>query len=138
MASDPNEATPPVMDLASDQLAAGLELTNPMSITLPTAPLDPLSNAAYLAQRRKKKAGLPVKRSSSTPAARGDTGMSMADKRRNKLGYHRTSVACGKHSSNPIHLTVTEVFTQDTAAGERYGAWLRQMIQLVVVLAASD
>ncbi|MCJ1228797.1 hypothetical protein MMC12_005460 [Toensbergia leucococca] len=27
--------------------------------------------------------------------AGGDAGMSMADRRRNKLGYHRTSVACG-------------------------------------------
>ncbi|KAH0543199.1 hypothetical protein FGG08_002460 [Glutinoglossum americanum] len=42
-----------------------------------------------------------VKRSASTPNVRGQAaadaaGLSFADKRRNKLGYHRTSVACGK------------------------------------------
>ncbi|KAH0551422.1 hypothetical protein GP486_007363 [Trichoglossum hirsutum] len=40
-----------------------------------------------------------VKRSASTPNVRGQAaadaaGLSFADKRRNKLGYHRTSVAC--------------------------------------------
>ena len=53
-------------------------------------------------QRRRKtsKNGVSsLKRSSSTPNVRGDAGMSMADKRRNKLGYHRTSVACGMPSS---------------------------------------
>ena len=45
-------------------------------------------------------ASTKLKRSASTPNVRGlgivDAGMSLADKRRNKLGYHRTSVACGK------------------------------------------
>ncbi|MCJ1250193.1 hypothetical protein MMC30_007419 [Trapelia coarctata] len=39
-----------------------------------------------------------LKRSASTPNIRkltaGETAMSLAEKRRNKLGYHRTSVAC--------------------------------------------
>jgi hypothetical protein len=44
-----------------------------------------------------------IKRSMSTPNVRGQAtaeaaALAMsADKRRNKLGYHRTSVACGKH-----------------------------------------
>ena len=44
-----------------------------------------------------------IKRSMSTPNVRGQatadasTLALSADKRRNKLGYHRTSVACGEH-----------------------------------------
>jgi hypothetical protein len=44
-----------------------------------------------------------IKRSMSTPNVRGQATAEAAalalsaDKRRNKLGYHRTSVACGKH-----------------------------------------
>jgi len=43
-----------------------------------------------------------IKRSSSTPNVRGQASADAAalalsaEKRRNKLGYHRTSVACGK------------------------------------------
>lgn len=54
-------------------------------------------------RRRSTKRTMPaiIKRSASTPNVRGlastDTaGTSLADKRRNKLGYHRTSVACGE------------------------------------------
>lgn len=54
-----------------------------------------------------------VKRSLSTPnvqaaaAAMADGGLTYStDKRRNKLGYHRTSVACGKSAMHSylIHL----------------------------------
>ena len=44
-----------------------------------------------------------IKRSMSTPNVRGQASADAAalalsaEKRRNKLGYHRTSVACGKH-----------------------------------------
>jgi len=42
-----------------------------------------------------------IKRSMSTPNVRGQAAAEAAalsaDKRRNKLGYHRTSVACGEH-----------------------------------------
>jgi hypothetical protein len=44
-----------------------------------------------------------IKRSMSTPNVRGQATADAAalalsaDKRRNKLGYHRTSVACGEH-----------------------------------------
>jgi hypothetical protein len=47
-----------------------------------------------------------IKRSMSTPNVRGQVTAEAAalalsaDKRRNKLGYHRTSVACGKHFRN--------------------------------------
>lgn len=45
-----------------------------------------------------------IKRSMSTPNVRGQASSDAAalaisaEKRRNKLGYHRTSVACGEHS----------------------------------------
>lgn len=54
--------------------------------------------ASMSAQRRRKMSKHSIntlKRSASTPNVR-ESGMSVADKRRNKLGYHRTSVACGK------------------------------------------
>lgn len=42
----------------------------------------------------------PLKRAVSSPNVRGlggdGTTLSAADKKRNKLGYHRTAVACGK------------------------------------------
>lgn len=57
-------------------------------------------------RRRSTKGTMPaiIKRSASTPNVRGlastdTTAMSLADKRRNKLGYHRTSVACGESSA---------------------------------------
>jgi hypothetical protein len=49
-----------------------------------------------------------MKRSASTPNVRGQAAIDAAslslaaDKRRNKLGYHRTSVACGRFSP-PIY-----------------------------------
>lgn len=80
-----------------------------------------------------------IKRSSSSPNVRGmasteASSTSLSDKRRNKLGYHRTSVACGqctaqnfvpfaaKYTCSGLWLT----FLQGTAAGERSGAfWLQ-------------
>lgn len=57
--------------------------------------------ASISSQRRRKMSKHSIntlKRSVSTPNVR-EAGMSVADKRRNKLGYHRTSVACGKCAS---------------------------------------
>ena len=63
----------------------------------------PLATAAMLSQRRRRKQSASLKRSASTPNVRGfpngDAGMTLAEKRRNKLGYHRTSVACGMFPS---------------------------------------
>lgn len=68
-----------------------------------------------------------IRRSSSTPHMRnmalGTTSelSPTGDKRRNKLGYHRTSVACGKKkSSRKLPLPLTCV-TQDIAADGRLG-----------------
>lgn len=66
---------------------------------------------------------LALKRSASTPNVRGlvvgESGMSLADKRRNKLGYHRTSVACGRdHFEHDEELDL--LGGQVTADGVRY------------------
>ncbi|KAI9817585.1 MAG: hypothetical protein M1827_001197 [Pycnora praestabilis] len=62
-----------------------------------------LTGASATKRRRSSKGTMPsvVKRSASTPNVRGlaaadaaALSLSAADKRRNKLGYHRTSVAC--------------------------------------------
>lgn len=81
----------------------------PNSSSLPSQgmlPHPPASlNTSMTAQRRRnnkmaKHTVNALKRSASTPNVRGgETGMSVADKRRNKLGYHRTSVACGRSCS---------------------------------------
>ena len=52
----------------------------------------------------------PIQRSLSSPNVRTLTdeeemSASSADKRKNKLGYHRTAVACGKPLSNPIAIS---------------------------------
>lgn len=61
--------------------------------------------AAGANQRRRMSKGAmgssALKRSASSPNVRklmtpSETAMSLAEKRRNKLGYHRTSVACGE------------------------------------------
>jgi hypothetical protein len=64
----------------------------------------PGTRDSSLKKRKAAKAKVPIdlRRSASTPHLRGPTlGDSgplspNSDKRRNKLGYHRTSVACGK------------------------------------------
>jgi hypothetical protein len=65
-----------------------------------------------LKKRRATKGRIPaeIRRSASTPHIRGlalsdSSALSPTDKRRNKLGYHRTSVACGtSHCLNdPSH-----------------------------------
>ena len=66
----------------------------------------PITTAAMLSQRRRRKHSASLKRSASTPNVRGfpndDAAMTLAEKRRNKLGYHRTSVACGTFASMEI------------------------------------
>lgn len=73
---------------------------------LPPPPL----GAVNLSLQRRRRSSKPtmaaiVKRSASTPNVRGlavADGAALsyaADKRRNKLGYHRTSVACGRSKS---------------------------------------
>jgi hypothetical protein len=62
----------------------------------------PTGSESGLKKRRAMKGKVPaeIRRSASTPHIRGlalseSSALSPTDKRRNKLGYHRTSVACG-------------------------------------------
>lgn len=72
-----------------------------------------MSHTAESSPARQRKAfrgstGNTVRRSASTPNVRGfstgDIGVPSADKRRNKLGYHRISLACGTVSSLNNHI----------------------------------
>ena len=90
---------PPVDPLDS----ASFEHGDSVTMSLPPAPMMPLTTAAILSQRKRRRSASSLKRSASTPNVRGhhshssDAGMTLAEKRRNKLGYHRTSVACGTY-----------------------------------------
>ncbi|CAD6585865.1 MAG: hypothetical protein ASARMPRED_002330 [Alectoria sarmentosa] len=98
MASDSEEAVHD-SDLQQplDPLSTSSDHGDPTSIPPPA--MMPLTTVAMLSQRRRRKHSASLKRSASTPNVRGlmdgDVGMTLAEKRRNKLGYHRTSVACG-------------------------------------------
>ena len=101
MASGGQPVQEPVMQHHSlDPLQTSFQHGNPGSI--PPPQMMPLTSAAILSQRRRRKNSQSLKRSASTPNVRGlansDSGMTIAEKRRNKLGYHRTSVACGMYS----------------------------------------
>lgn len=103
MASDRQDIHEPAMlQHPLDPLQTSFEQGNPSSI--PPPPMMPVTSAAISSQRRRRKNSHSLKRSVSTPNVRGlsnsDSGMTLAEKRRNKLGYHRTSVACGKYSLN--------------------------------------
>lgn len=78
----------------------------------------------------KSVSGISLKRSASTPTVRGVSGQTdmplslSAEKRRNKLGYHRTSVACGmlKKSDPEDDISwVANITDQSTAGDERFG-----------------
>lgn len=101
MASAPDGNPPSPMERAP-------EPTSPYQYPdlAPVPSQQPMSRASVslaAARRRRSSKGVMVssiKRSASTPNVRGlvtgESSMSLADKRRNKLGYHRTSVACGE------------------------------------------
>lgn len=104
------------MDMAADTMLHSPTYNNTSEQTSSPLPLDSLrllsssqSNmpmvAAPLGTTRRRRlskgtTGAVIKRSASTPNVRGlaasEAAMSLADKRRSKLGYHRTSVACGR------------------------------------------
>lgn len=68
--------------------------------SIPLPPMIPITTADILSQRRRRKSTSALKRTTSTPNIRGhhnsDPGTTLAEKRRNKLGYHRTSIACSR------------------------------------------
>lgn len=102
MASDLKEAVhEPELQQPLDPLSTLYDHGDHASKLTPS--MMPLTTAAMLSQRQRRKHSASFKRSASTPSVRGfsngDAGMTLAEKRRNKLGYHRTSVACGRFPS---------------------------------------
>ncbi|KAL8636415.1 MAG: hypothetical protein Q9228_006184 [Teloschistes exilis] len=103
MASEPGDRSPSPMEPVPSPLTAPFEYTEPG--TLPSQQTMSRASASLAAARRRRMSkgsmSSSLKRSASTPNVRGliasENGLSMADKRRNKLGYHRTSVACGRY-----------------------------------------
>ncbi|KAL8735835.1 MAG: hypothetical protein Q9181_002683 [Wetmoreana brouardii] len=95
MASEPKQKPPSPME-AAPLPTSPLEHIDLASIP-PQQPMSRASASLAAARRRrmsKDSMSSTLKRSASTPNVRGlvasESGMSLADKRRNKLGYHRT------------------------------------------------
>lgn len=102
MASAPDQTPPSPMDSAPEPMSP-FDYTDPASVPS-QQPMSRASASLAAARRRRLSKGAmmsTLKRSASTPNVRGlvpgESGLSMADKKRNKLGYHRTSVACGTY-----------------------------------------
>lgn len=103
MASDSEEAGhEPEVQQPLDYLSS-TSFDHGEATSIPPPSMMPLTTTAILSQRRRRKHSASLKRSATTPNVRGlpngEAGMTLAEKRRNKLGYHRTSVACGTFSS---------------------------------------
>jgi len=129
-----SQESQPMMHRPSEPMQTSFEHgMPPMSIAIPPTPMVPLTTAAILSQRRRKKSAASLKRSASTPNVRGhhnsDAGMTSAEKRRNKLGYHRTSVACGMKILLLLCVIVADLATKVIAEGARSDACLLQMIR---------
>lgn len=111
---------------APDSMPSPYDYGNPSSLPSQqqlSHPVPPMTASSATQRRRKtpKHSLSSLKRSASTPNVRGDAGMSMADKRRNKLGYHRTSVACGTCPAPDVTRDLLNVVVQqDIAEGARF------------------
>lgn len=122
---------------------ANFNFTNPTN-SLPSQHLlsHPTALVTSMTTQRRRKASKngvsSLKRSASTPNVRGDAGLSMADKRRNKLGYHRTSVACGESSSCLRIEMWSDKEAQDIVEGARSDACLPQTMPNTVAPTAFD
>lgn len=99
--SDTYLEPPPMMSGPIEPLNINTSFENnhlPPSTSLSAHPMASHTTADVLSQRRQRKGQSRLKRSSSTPNIRGnqngDASMMLSEKRRNKLGYHRTSIAC--------------------------------------------
>ena len=117
----------------ADRLEFNSTLTGQASIPQP----QPQSSK----RRRSSKSKVPgeLRRSTSTPHMRSLTlGASgelspTSNKARNKLGYHRTSVACGKRVQTSCACRITNVNGQGTADEGRYDVCSLPMIKQVAV-----
>lgn len=106
MASDLEEAAVHEPEVQQPLEPFSTSFDHEILTSIPPPTMMPLTTAAVLSHRRRRKHSASFKRSASTPNVRGlpigDEGMTLAEKRRNKLGYHRTSVACGMFSSTDM------------------------------------
>lgn len=101
MASDREVPDKPPMDLVLEPSRHSFD--HDVLPSIPSQPAVPQSAVSMSSHRRRRRSSVSagLRRSSSTPNVRGSAGshsnMSLADRRggRNKLGYHRTSIACG-------------------------------------------
>ena len=95
-------------NMPTDPAMIATSIEHPHQTQLPTPPMVPITTADLLAQRKRRKGESAPKRSLSTPNARGpqngESNMTLAEKRRNKLGYHRTSIACSKFGKLNLRL----------------------------------
>lgn len=104
MSYDPSHRTtlPSFTGTTSDAVSPALGTTNPTRANVSSAPEPTLASTPNNKKRRssKKKNNKQLSRSASTPQMR-DEVMSDSDieKKRNKLGYQRISIACGKLTS---------------------------------------
>ena len=104
IASTPDQSLPSPMDNAPGPLSDFDNLDQSSASAQRTMSR---SSASLAIQRRRRSSkgsmSSSLKRSASSPNVRGvsgaENGMSLADKRRNKLGYHRTSIACGTYGA---------------------------------------
>ena len=111
--SSPDAEAVPNMAYQYPMAASGLESSSnmipsyhhlPVEHTQPNASIDGTPSSPGLKNRAAPTVSkaAKIKRSMSTPNVRGQSSADAAalalsaEKRRNKLGYHRTSVACGK------------------------------------------
>lgn len=131
----------PIADVSPSTMVTNFHLSDPQSQSQSQSfvkPNSPTKNRGALISAKSAK----IKRTMSTPNVRSSTSADAAalalsaEKRRNKLGYHRTSVACGKCNSAIFFWKAivlckvrrTNFLVQDTVDGERSGAFLHQQI----------
>jgi len=112
--SSGSEVTPAAMSYQYPLPTSGYESTSsmipsyhhpPLDHAQPASPAQPKPNSPSLKKQGSSTGSksAKIKRSMSTPNVRGQATAEAAalalsaDKRRNKLGYHRTSVACGEY-----------------------------------------
>ena len=104
MASAPDQTPPSPMEQAAEPISP-FDYTDLGPATSQHHMSRASASLAAARRRRSSKGSMSssLKRSVSTPNVRGlgtgENSMSLADKRRNKLGYHRTSVACGRRQT---------------------------------------
>ncbi|PVI05996.1 hypothetical protein DM02DRAFT_56482 [Periconia macrospinosa] len=112
IAGQPSGTSYPIPETTTVQSG---ELGSDFNTSFASNTIDPSPSHQGTKKRRssKDKTTTPIRRSSSTPHMRnlalGNNGeLSPTDKRRNKLGYHRTSVACGHCRRRKIRCLVSQ------------------------------